>query len=181
MKMIKNSIIISTILCFFLFFYSCNSNERDKPLVKIENASLSKADSSPVLIKNLILNTKQIDSLENIALEKGDKNAFYSVEAYYEKRKEEDKILTFCVLMAHKHKYNFAYYMVYVILVHQGDNDLNALDEQTQNLALYYLLKSHEMGYEQAKYAIEEKFGENVSVPKSSNYLNKMIQHDNEN
>lgn len=176
--MTKNSITIFTVFCFLLFVYSCNSDDKKIPLVKIENSSLIKVDSSPVLIKNLILDTKQIDSLENIALEKGDKNAFYSVEAYYEKRKEERKILTFCIMMAHKHKYNFAYYMVYVILVHQADNNLNALDVQTQNMALYYLLKSHEMGYDQAKYAIEEKFGENVSIPKSSSYLTKMIEHD---
>ncbi len=161
-----------------LLMYSCNSTDNPKEVSIPPKVILSTMDSSPVLIKNLNLKIRQIDSLESVALEKGDKNAFYTVEAYYEMRKEEGKILTFCILMAHKHNYNFAYYMVYTVLVHQKDNNLKGLDEQTQNFALYYLIRSYELGYKDALYNIEEEFGGNKPIPKSGYYLNKMIEYD---
>jgi hypothetical protein len=44
------------------------------------------------------------------------------------------------------------------------------MDNKTKNLALYHLLKSYELGYEKAKYMLENVFGENVKFPTSKEY-----------
>ena len=66
----------------------------------------------------------------------------------------------------------------YTTLVNQHTYGLKDLDEQTRNLALYYLIRSYELGYKDAIYTIRDDLGEKTPIQKSSYYLNKMAEYD---
>ena len=78
------------------------------------------------------------------------------------------------MLMAHKCNLPDAYYDVYWTLANPISGEtFNELDLKTKYLALFYLLKSYELGYENSKYNIQDIFGKNAIVPKSSTFLKK--------
>jgi hypothetical protein len=123
--------------------------------------------------------TKQtIDSLINLVKTKGNIEAYNKVHIYYAERLKDEEILNLSILMAHRYKYNYAYFTVYTTMVNQEVYGLKDLDEQTQNMALYYLFRSYELGYKEALYTIQDDLGEKASIQKSSYYLNKMIEYD---
>lgn len=79
--------------------------------------------------------------------------------------------------MAHKYNIPKAYYDIYWTLATPPSGEsINDLDPETRYLALYYLLKSYEQGYTDAKYNIQEIFGKDSSIPKSSSFLIKMSE-----
>jgi hypothetical protein len=121
-----------------------------------------------------------IDSLTKLVIKNGNINAFNMVHMLYAEKLKDQDILYLSILMAHKYNYNYGYFSVYTTLVNQKDYGLKELDEQTQNMALYYLVRSYELGYKDALYQIEEDLGEKVPTHKSSYYLDKMAQYDND-
>lgn len=74
--------------------------------------------------------------------------------------------------MANKYDYNKAYLDLYLALSEpftgKGFEDL---DPRIKNLAMFYLLKSAELGNNSAKFLLEEKF-KSGQIPKSSKYSN---------
>ncbi len=82
--------------------------------------------------------------------------------------------------MANRHNNAEAYYELYLIIVSNSpggrENAMKNLDRKTKNFALYFLLKSYELGYKSAKYPIDEIFGENSIIPKSSYYLKELAK-----
>ena len=119
-----------------------------------------------------------VDSLITEIRTKGDKQAFQKVYVYYAERTIDEEMLNLTFLMAHKYNYNYAYFLVYCIFVEDNNNKLQNLDKQSQNLALYYLSRANELGYEGAKEELRSTAGEDVILFKSSYYLDKMKEFD---
>ena len=67
-----------------------------------------------------------------------------------------------------------AHFHVFLILSNSNNGKpFDQLDNKTKNLALYHLIKSNELGYESAKYSINEVFGNDNVYQKSDFYLMK--------
>jgi len=158
-----------------LSLWSCNRTDNRK----IETTYLH-SDTISIVKNNIDIgdSSKSIDSLIRIAIKKGDTSAYKKVHVYYAERVRDQETLTLSIIMAHKYNYNYAYFTVYTTLANQEEYGLKDLDEQTQNMALYYLLRSFELGYKDAMNSIKEEFGKPNPIPKSSYYLNKMLDFD---
>lgn len=85
-----------------------------------------------------------------------------------------DSEILFCsFIMANKHNYPDAYFNVYFSLTHSSTKGaLEKVDKQTQNIALYYLLKSYELGSRKGIYIIKNIYGD--SIPNSCDYLDRI-------
>ncbi|OJX59550.1 MAG: hypothetical protein BGO84_11655 [Dysgonomonas sp. 37-18] len=107
------------------------------------------------------------------AINLNDTNAYLKLTQYHGIYGNMDEILFVALEMANKNRYSQAYYDVYWILTHfEGYNWIEKLDNKTKCLALYYLLKSKELGSEIGKYDIENIFSD--SIPNSTYYLEEM-------
>jgi hypothetical protein len=90
----------------------------------------------------------------------------------------EKEFLYYAITMANKYNNAEAHYHVYAAFARSTaelpKKALELLDENSKNYALYYLIKSHELGYGSAKYQLYEIFGKGQLIPKSSTYLQKL-------
>jgi hypothetical protein len=80
------------------------------------------------------------------------------------------------LIMANKYNDPRASFDVYFMLCEEGYNslslDLGTLDKRTKAIGLYYLLKSYELGFDDAKATIKEMYTDkNLPVPKSSDFV----------
>ncbi|MBI5858341.1 MAG: hypothetical protein HZB42_11925 [Sphingobacteriales bacterium] len=114
-----------------------------------------------------------IASLIDSAIERGDSMAYNKVSNYYLINQLDEEFLFPAMIMANRYKDRSAYFDVYDILTSMRyDNHLEKMDEQTKAIALYYLLRSYELGYENAKYEVEELFTDKkLPIPKSSDFI----------
>lgn len=139
---------ISILFCLCLFFYSCDS------------------PSSSIKDK------KTLDNLVNKALNEGDEFAYCEVRSYFFLGEKLRDFYYYAMKMANKYDYPDAYYDVFVTLTLPENVPIDSLEEKTKCLALYYLLKSKELGCKQAEYDIEKIFAD--TIPKSTFYLIEM-------
>jgi hypothetical protein len=122
-----------------------------------------------------INNKSVIDSLIDRAINKGDTMAYNEVHGYFLIENLDDKFFYNSIIMAHKYKYSEAYFDVFWTLTHPKTGEtFTELDKETQNLALYYLIKSYEKGFDGAKSSIEEILGKNIKIPSSEFFLKNM-------
>ena len=163
-------------ILMLIVLYSCNNSDSVKQASVVAD-TLSK---QKIMISGKASKEKNLmmDSLISLIKTNGDTNAYNKVHVYYAERLRDQEILNLSIIMAHKFKYNYAYFTVYTTLVNQENNGLKDLDSQTKNLALYYLFRSYELGYKDALYTIHDDLGEKAAIQKSSYYLNKMIEFD---
>lgn len=107
--------------------------------------------------------------LEKIKLT-GDTNAYDELSVAYFMAGDLHSFYYYSLLMANKYNYSRAYLYLYLALSEpytgQGFEDL---DRKTQRLALFYLLKSAELGDNNAKNVLEERFKDG-KIPSSSLY-----------
>ena len=151
------------IMIFFLIL-SCNnvSNKNDR----IEKSSYIKSEI-------------EHNKLLALAINKGDFKAYNKVSNDFLLEERGTEIYYYSLIMANKYKCPEAYYHLFAIL---NDNVLinntkqYSSDETTKNMALYYLLKSYELGYDESKYKITEIFGKKTVVPNSTFYLKELIK-----
>lgn len=147
-------------LSVFLAFISCTRRENslnDESKIQIEE-------------RTPIKNKKYINLLINSAVVQGSASAYNLVASYYILEDVSEDFLYTAICVANKYNNAEACYHVFTILnSSRTGNDINNLDEKTRSLALFYLLKSYEMGFESAKYKVNEIFGANI--PNSSFYL----------
>lgn len=139
---------ISIIFCLCLLFCNCDSRS---PLIKDD---------------------KTLRSLIDKALNENDEFAYSEVRAHYF---SEERLQDFCyyaIKMANKYDYPDAYYDVFRTLTLTENVPIDSLDNKTKCLALYYLLKSKELGSEIGKYDMENIFPD--SIPNSTYYLEEM-------
>jgi hypothetical protein len=111
----------------------------------------------------------------SLALNNNDTVLYNNVSSYYLFNNMGEDFLLTALIMANKYNNAEACFHVYDIIAYstlkEPKEALDLMDLKTKNLALYYLLKSNEMGFESAKYEVAEIFGENIEPPKSIHYL----------
>ncbi|MBL0267885.1 MAG: hypothetical protein IPP99_04220 [Chitinophagaceae bacterium] len=104
------------------------------------------------------------DSLSNRLIESaivnGDKDSYARVAD--SRNFMGPKLLMPALIMANKYKDPRACYDVFYMLCQEGYNsqslDLGTLDSTTKTIGLYYLLKAHELGFNDATYFIEKLY-----------------------
>ena len=163
---------INLCLVLIILFISCQEKKTNiSSQEKKTKAIVKDHDEIPSYIKRLD-NKKLTDSLFNLSINKGDIKAYDKVAADFILDEEYPKLFYYSLIMANKYNYNAAYFHVFVILSNSSsDMSFDKLDKKTKNLALYYLVKANEMGYDSAKYSIDEIFGKGKTVQKSNYYL----------
>lgn len=109
------------------------------------------------------------------ALKNNDTLLYNKVSSYFLFNNMGEEFLLTALMMANKYNNAEACFHVYEIIAHSTPKvpieALKLMDLKTKNLALYYLLKSNEMGFESAKYHVVEIFGKDKTPPKSTYYL----------
>ena len=110
------------------------------------------------------------------ATSKGDTSAYLDVFSYCWRKHITDQILLGSMIMANKYKFRDAYYHVYLLL--NGilrDRDVDSVNTPSKSLAMYYLLKAKELGYDDAKYEAQEIF-KDKKIPSANSYLLKLTK-----
>ena len=145
------------------FFISCQ--EKKEPVV------IKGHEEVPTYIKRND-DMKLTDSLFNLAISEGDERAYNTVSSDFILTENYKELLYYSLLMANKYNNPEAHFHVFTILSEsKDDKSFKDLDSRTRNLALYHLVKSNELGYESAKYSINEIFDKGKKVENSSYYL----------
>lgn len=160
----KISIIITTTLC--CLFVSCSEKEREvkKQVEKI---------GVPEYVK-MNKNTKLTDSLLDLAINNGDIKAYSSVASNYILDANYEDLFYSSIIMANRYNSSEAHFHIFLILSNSNNGKpFDQLDNKTKNLALYHLIKSNELGYESAKYSINEVLGKGNILKDSKYYLNE--------
>ncbi|WP_396146576.1 hypothetical protein [Flavobacterium sp.] len=151
-------------IVIYITFTSCSNKEKQKPIVKDH-------DEVPQYVK-MNNNIKLTDSLFNLAISKGDEKAYNNVAGNYILDANYQGLLYYSTIMANKYNSPEAHFHIFLILSNTNNGKpFNELDDKTKNLALYHLVKSNELGYESAKYSINEVLGKGKPIQKSSYYL----------
>jgi len=147
MKLCLNILIVS------FLFYSCN---------KIKDKSIKEFD-----LNNIELNNKI-----NIAISNNDTIGYlkcykdFSINGYHK------EFLYYATIMAEKNNYSQAYFDIATIL--EVYNFENPNSEFLSNYQIYCVLKSYELGNNQAKQAVEKLFIKNGKpIPNSNSVLCK--------
>jgi hypothetical protein len=151
-------------IAFCYLFISCS----DK---KEQNLKIKDHDEIPQYVKQNN-NKKLTDSLFNLAITKGDEKAYNKVAGNYILDENYKDLMYYAIIMANRYNSSEANFHVFLILSNSNNgNAFDELDVKTKNLALYYLVKSNELGYKSAKYSINEIFGKDKTIQKSNYYL----------
>lgn len=163
-----------------IFISACQNNENSnlRTITQYDTVYKTITVREPIRLMKRRFENYDLDSLILQVKTKGDRSAFSKVYVYYAERKIDPEILNLSFLMAHKYNYNYAYFLVYCIFIEQHENDINNLDTQSQNFAMYYLARSYELGYNDAMEEYKYKMGEKAILQNSSYYLNKMKLYD---
>jgi hypothetical protein len=153
------------ITLIFLILDSCNSNKLNNDNNKVNSNGTVPSDA-------FYLKPNEISQLQNEILTTGDTSKYLKAQNYFINSAKYDMFLYYSLIMANKYKYNLAFYDVYIALTHPRTGEsFKELDKSTQNLALYYLVKSYELGLLSSSYDIKSIIGENTHFPSSSHYL----------
>jgi hypothetical protein len=139
---------------------------------KQKNNNISKKDDDSV-IHFQVDDKKYIDSLQDQALRLGNEQAFNLLVALYSEAKRDKEFLYSSIYMGNKFKYSLAYFNAYIILLDKNYSEKPDVDSTTKCLALFYLLKSYEMGSKDAVSSVIEEFGK--KPPNSNFYLKKLM------
>lgn len=148
-----------------IFVSGCNNNTN--------KTGHQEVTSTPSFVnKDAVKMRTLIDSAVNT----GNENAYAQVSAFHILHGKEQDFLYCALIMANKYQSPMAYFHVYFIFTSAAPlnrkDAIIGLDPMTKNLAMYYLLKSYELGYTDAKFEVDDVFGKNITPPKSKDYLN---------
>src|SRR5688572_2492337 len=156
----KSVFIILVLVCFF----SCKNNEYKLA----ETITSSKSDTS--LLKNRAVLEKAINT--------NDTNSYNAIVNQHMLHVLQKDLLYYVLRMAYRNKYSRAYFHVFIIFTYLTPNgpkkELEQMDANSRNFALYHLLKSHEMGCSDAKYYINATFDNPKTIPSSQYYLSEL-------
>ncbi len=148
-----------------VIFCSCNhSNKKAREI------------SEGIEIQDKYMLNKMVTS----AIDSNDTVTYNEVASYYLLHNLGEEFLFSAFIMANKNNSAEACYHIYTIIAYSTPKEpkeaLNIMDRKTKNFALYYLLKSYEMGFESSKFQVNEIFGEGNIPPKSSFYLQEFTK-----
>jgi hypothetical protein len=105
-------------------------------------------------------------------IENGDTVAYLEALRSLQYRWPEDSFLWYSLRMANRYNYPRAYFHSYIHLANPYKGE--ELDDKTKCLAMYYLLKSYELGYLDRKHL--QEYLKNDSIPKASSFLIEMAK-----
>lgn len=107
------------------------------------------------------------------AINEGDTVSYDAISKMRNLKADETDFFYYSFIMSHKYNYGKAYYDLFKALKYKeitiNGVEVYSNDSVTQHMTNYYLLKSFELNYNDAKYDIKSIFGENI--PKSNDYL----------
>jgi hypothetical protein len=153
---------------------SCNQKKPVKPVQGKENLHPEALGDSLIIIRTPPMNDSLRNKLLDSAIMQGNKDAYSRVA------NSQDflgpNLLFQALIMANKYNDSRACFDVYFMLCEEGYDSLSinlgTIDKRTKAIGLYYLLKSYELGFSDAKGLIEEKYiDKHLPVPKTSDYL----------
>lgn len=165
------------IVFLLLLLYSCMGNKEGntQKIPRVDSTTVARADSNSTTVR---LTRHEIDSCINLSINHGDTMAYNKVQSFFTLEMRDNEFLYYSIIMANKYNFRDAYFNVYWTLANPGTGEsFDQLDSKTQNLALYYLLMSHELGRENSKYSIEEIFGKNRDIPKANSFLDYLKEN----
>lgn len=150
-------------LLFIFFAFSCSNPSTSESIEQVDDKHK---------IDNGLMSDILMDSLLHQALEKGNCKAYREVYMPYYWKYRGREVIYYSFIMANKYNCPEAFFDVYHSLVFPKNDSigLKSIDSKTKNLALYYLLKSYELGEDNAKSKVEELFA-GKPIPKSSYYM----------
>ncbi|NQX41260.1 hypothetical protein SAMN05421820_107203 [Pedobacter steynii] len=157
---------VSLLICLVsMLLLSCKNEKKEQFIAEIPHHT------------KLISNKEETLKLWKKAIHEGDFKAYGEISNAYLLHSQMYELYYYALIMANKYKCPQAYYHLFMIMNDQVTIDglsLYSNDEATKNMALYYLLKSKELGYTQAQFEIDEVFGKNKPIPASSYYLKEV-------
>ncbi len=164
-------ILLTTI---FVVVQSCNQKKSVEPVQGKEDLHLGASSDTLNLTRTRHMPDSIRNKLIDSAIMQGNKDA-YSTVANSEPFLGPDLLFP-ALIMANKYNDSKACYDMYYMLCAEGYDslslDLGTLDKRTKAIGLYYLLKSYELGFDEAKYEIEEMYiDKHLRVPKSSDFI----------
>lgn len=156
------------LILFLAFIIACrdeNNGKVDQSTLKVESQEVK--DTSEM----------HVYALMRTALTTGDTNAYRSARNHYWMNEDTQNFFYTSLVMANKYHFVEAYYDTYSTLAHPyTGEELEGLDEETKNLALYYLLRAFEKHNKQAQHAVKIIFKEK-KIPSSSFYLLELAKN----
>jgi hypothetical protein len=142
-----------------------------------KNAKPPKQEQLVYETANPINDKKLMYALMDSALSTGNERVYSKVAGYYIIGSQEQEFFHCAFTMANKYNSALAYYHVFLIISNSisgyPDPTFKKIDKKSKDFALYHLLKSFELDSEHTRSSVEEIFGKNAPIPKSSTYLQK--------
>ncbi len=150
-----------------------------------QNVEASSTSDSSAAIQNeasLALDTgstfksqEEIDALVKVAIETGDCDSYQEAVVNRDLASNDHSLYLVSQYMAERYHCAIAYYYLGQGLaqIKLGEIRLpSPKGEVTEQLAIYYYLKAYELGYDNAKYVLQEFYGlDSDHLPKSSDYV----------
>jgi hypothetical protein len=155
------------------FLYSCESEEQTSAPVKNDNAIVKKDSIEHWTYFGEEISQQRVFKLIDSSLNFGDAEKYNLVSKYHIVNGIGEDFLFAAMTMANKYKNAEAFFDVYVIMTSERyDSHIERMDSTSRSIALYYLLKSYELGYKSSKYVVEKVFTDRgLAIPKSSAFL----------
>ncbi len=151
-----------------VFFLSCKENETINMDDVIMKAQVKRIIADENTRKDLN------DSIDKV-IATGDSILYHDLLMKFYFYQPNDKFLYPSMVMANKYNSAEGCLYVYMILSESVNGSYVSEDEKTKCIAMYYLLKSNELGNKNAKYEVGEIF-KDKKIPKASFYLEKMAK-----
>lgn len=123
----KYLIIISVAILFISFLSSCKKKE----LQPIHIVTMNQ--------------TRPIDELKELVLQKGDTSAYFELRVAFMSQKHEEEYLIYSLLMANKYNVPIANFDAYDCIVSIFEKNKMPIDDRSKELALSYLKKGVEL------------------------------------
>lgn len=151
-------------IIFILLLYtisSCEFKNKDEKNQAISSYEVNTKFKDKKYINGLILKS----------INQGDLKAYIEVSNIYRLEGLDMEFYYYSLIMANKYDCALAYFDMYQTLNHNSNVSFNGVilyssDMETKKISTYYLLKSYELGLEQAKLRVVKKFGNNIPKAK---------------
>ena len=151
------------LIFIFTLMTSCNQ----------ESKSVKKNKTSSEMIGGINLeDLQEMEKYKTEVMQSGDISSYLHLQQFFVDRLRFEELLFCSLIMANKYNYRPAYFNVFMCLKFTDKNgEFEKLDDVTKSLAMYYLLRSYELGDSGAIYDIRSIIGEKSKIPKSAEYL----------
>jgi hypothetical protein len=155
---------------------NCSSHtEVEKKITNSETKRDSFSDDYVLSqIRDFFKDSKKVFQLQENSLNNGDTLAYNQVFTNFVMDGRGYEILYISMIMANKWHYPKAFYDTYCILSTEClGSSISNCKNNNRDLAIYFLLKSNELGYYQSKGELQTIFQDANQFPQSREYISK--------